>query len=171
MKKILYFVLILLFAVINFAFAADWVQIAEKVYLDESSLSEYNYRYNYDKDLILSVWEKKLNDGTQHWKDIEKILGKKLWYNNSLFVANCSKKQIAIKSSVYYDLKGNVAHSHENNYLEWHSIVPETVGEYEYMLVCSAVTQQNSNKKNEIITPDGTKIKIKYHKKLFPLNR
>ena len=34
MKKILCFVLILLFAVINFAFAADWVQIAEKVYLD-----------------------------------------------------------------------------------------------------------------------------------------
>ena len=32
--------------------------------------------------MILSVWEKKLNDGTQHWKDIEKILGKKLWYNN-----------------------------------------------------------------------------------------
>ena len=44
MKKILCFVLILLFAVINFAFAADWVQIAEKIYLDESSLSEYNYK-------------------------------------------------------------------------------------------------------------------------------
>ena len=119
-------------------FAADWVQLYEKVYVDASSLSQYNYNMNFDNDRIYSIWSKMLNDGTNAWKDMEKSTGKKIWYNKSLQVVNCTKKEFAIKSTVSYDLNENTVESYDSGILYWQSVVPETVGEEIYLFVCSS---------------------------------
>ena len=121
------------------AFAADWIQIYEKQYLDASSLAPYSYNLNFDNDRLYSIWSKNLNDGTQSWQLLEKYSGKKAWYSKTLWVVNCSKKEIAVKSTVWYDLKEDVIDSYNSNYLDWKSITPETVGEGIYTDVCRAV--------------------------------
>ena len=80
------------------------------------------------------------------------------------------KKEIAIKSTVYYDLKENVAYGNDYIALDWMSVVPETIGELKYNVVCSAVAPNVSNtitpdENNIIVTPSGQKIQVKYHKK------
>ena len=72
----------------NFVFAADWVQIDEKTYLDSSSVHQYQYSLDNRNDRIYSVWLKLLNDGTQIWKEIENDAGKKIWYSLDLDVLN-----------------------------------------------------------------------------------
>lgn len=139
MKKNLFFALFALLTITLSVFAADWVQIYEKIYLDASSLSQYNYNLNFDNDRIYSIWSKMLNDGTNTWKDMEKSTGKKIWYNKSLQVVNCTKKEFAIKSVVSYDLKENVIETSDSDILYWQSVVPETVGEGIYTFVCRAV--------------------------------
>ncbi|MBR6297689.1 MAG: hypothetical protein IKR34_00430 [Candidatus Gastranaerophilales bacterium] len=166
MKKNLFFALFTLLFTINFVMAADWIQIGEKLYLDASSWSQYDY---YGKDGFYSIWTKSLNNGDKYWKEVEGIFGKKLWYEKILYVFNCAKKEMAIKSSVYYDLKDNVVNSNENSILEWHSIVPESIGELKYMHACGAVPQsvQNTyapNDKNIIQTPTGVRIRVKSHR-------
>ena len=166
MKRNLLFVLIALLTMACSVFAAEWVQIGEKIYLDASSVSRYEYRLNFDKDILYSIWKKSLNDGKDTWKNLEKKYGKKLWYDKELLVVNCTKKELAIKSIIDYDLNENVAGSYESSYLEWQSVVPETNGELMYALVCSAASTnaQNADRKT-IQTPTNARIKIKYHKK------
>lgn len=139
MKKNLFFVLITLTTITLSVFAADWVQIYEKIYLDASSLSPYDYNLNFDKDKLYSIWNKALNDGTEIWQELEKASGKKPWYNKSLWIVNCTKKEIAIKSVVSYDIKENVIDNFDDNYLNWQNVVPETIGEGIYTNVCRAV--------------------------------
>ncbi len=170
MKKNLLFIFALM--LILPVFAADWVEIYEKMYLDDSSLSKYKDKYSssFDTDKIYSIWEKSLNDGTEYWKNAEKIQGKKLWYKKTLWVVNCTKKEIAIKSSVYYDLKENVVDSYEQIYLVWQSVVPETLGELKYSYVCGGGifnTQNNtifSKSGNYIQSTNGTRIKVRSHR-------
>lgn len=168
MKKNKLFILILTFLVtLNFAIAADWVQIAEKTYLDASSLSQFKY---FDNDVYYSIWAKNLNNGTDLWKQLEKINGKKIWYNKTLWVVNCSKKEIGTKSSVMYDINENVIYNYEPLYPDWSSIVPETMGEVIYTLVCSTNTANIQTPNNVmphpkiIQTEPGIKIKIRSHK-------
>lgn len=142
MKKNLIFVSVAILTFTCCVFAADWVQIYEKIYLDASSLSPFDYYANYNNDRIYSVWSKWLNNGTETWKKLEKESGKKIWYNKTLYVINCTKKEFAIKSSVAYDLKENVVNSYNLDYLEWLSITPETVGEIMYTNVCRATAPQ-----------------------------
>ena len=165
MKKNLFFILVAVLSMASCAFAAEWLQIGEKSYLDVSSKSPYDYRLNFDNDKLYSVWKKSLNDGTNSWKDLEKTIGKKLWYNKALYVINCTKKEIGIKSVVYYDLKDNVAANHDSLSLDWHSVVPETNGELVYALVCNASDNIQNKVNNKIIeTPTGVKIKVRSHK-------
>lgn len=165
MKKNLFFVLLAILTLICRAYAAEWVQIGEKSYLDASSMSPYDYRLNFDNDGLYSIWKKSLNDGTDMWKNLEKNLDKKLWYNQSLLIVNCTKKEIAIKSSVTYDLKDKAVSSENLNLLEWRSIVPESNGEFIYTLVCNTYDNVQSKSNNKIIkTPAGAKIKVRSHK-------
>ena len=155
---------------INSVFAADWVQIGDKIYLDASSLSEYAYDLNFDNSKIYSIWKKGLNDSTDSWKNLEKNYKKKLWYDKTLFVINCSRKELAVKSIVLYDLNENVVDNIDNSYLNWSSIVPETNGEVMYSLVCRPIVSNNiqntpPNSANGYIqTQTGAKIKIRSHK-------
>ena len=93
MKKNLFFILIVVLTIVCRTYAAEWFQIDEKGYLDVSSLASYEYNY---VDATYSIWKKSLNNGTDTWKILEKMLGKKLWYNKTLFVINCTKKEIAM---------------------------------------------------------------------------
>ncbi|MBP3821686.1 hypothetical protein J6G99_08615 [bacterium] len=162
MKKNLFFVLIAMLTMASCVFAAEWIQIGEKSYLDVSSLSPYEYNHT---DVTYSIWKKSLNDGTDTWKNLEKILGKKLWYSKVLFVINCTKKEIGIKSAIHYDLNENVADSNEFIYLNWQSVVPETNGEFMYALVCSVPDNAQRKVDKKIIeTPAGVKIKVRSHR-------
>lgn len=120
-------------------FAADWVQIAEKQYLDVSSITPYNYDLNFNNDRLYSIWQKNLNNGTENWEEIEKNIGKKIWYYKYLQVVNCSKKEIAVRSIILYDLKENAVFSNDYYPLEWQSVAPDTIGEGIYTDVCRAV--------------------------------
>lgn len=128
------------------AFASDWVQISEKDYMDLSSINEYNAIGLYADDVLYSVWIKNLNDKSEFWTNLEKMLNKKLWYSMSQHVVNCSRREIATKHSALYDTKNNSIYDKEL-YLEWGSVVPDTNGEYLYSLVCS--TNQASNQQND----------------------
>lgn len=168
MKKNLFFVFITFLAITCYVFAADWVQIAEKIYLDTSSLTQHKYDLNYDKDKLYQVWIKNLNDSTEEWKTLEELTGKKPWYKKSLLVVNCTKKEITEKSVVLYDLRENVIDYKTNSYLEWQSIPPETIGEDVYMKICRSTTTdiQNThiNKTNNLLqTSNGYKIRVRNH--------
>jgi hypothetical protein len=128
------------------AFASDWVQISEKDYMDLSSINEHNTIGLYADDVLYSVWIKNLNDKSEFWTNLEKMLNKKLWYSMSQHVVNCSRREIATKHSALYDTKNNSIYDKEL-YLEWGSVVPDTNGEYLYSLVCS--TNQASNQQND----------------------
>ncbi len=155
-------IIFLLFTMLP-AFASDWVQISEKDYMDLSSINEYNTIGLYADDVLYSVWIKNLNDKSEFWTNLEKMLNKKLWYSMSQHVVNCSRREIATKHSALYDTKNNSIYDKEL-YLEWGSVVPDTNGEYLYSLVCSA--NQASNPSNEIYdTNSNIKIKVKHRRK------
>ena len=62
--------------------------------MDADSLSPYKYDTNtYKNDALYSIWVKNLNNGKETWKNIEKGIGKKLWYSKDLLVINCTKKK------------------------------------------------------------------------------
>ena len=142
MKKNLLFVFVAILTFTCCVFAADWVQIYEKQYLDASSLTPYAYNLNFDNDRIYSIWQKRLNNGAVNWKEIEKEIGKKIWYEKSLMITNCSKKEIAVKSIILYDIKENAVFNYDYSTLDWTSVAPETVGEGIYNTVCRATAPQ-----------------------------
>ena len=139
MKKNLLLITVAIITMACCVYAADWVQISEKQYLDVSSITSYNYDLNFNNDRLYSIWQKDLNNGTENWKEIEKNIGKKLWYDKYLQIVNCSKKEIAVKSIILYDLKENAVFSNDYYPLEWQSIAPDTIGEGIYTDVCRAV--------------------------------
>jgi len=165
MKKNLLFVFAAMLTMACCVFAADWVQIAEKQYLDASSLTTYNYNLNFDNDIIYSIWQKRLNNGTENWKEVEKNIGKKLWYEKSLQIVNCSKKEIAVKSIILYDIKENAIFNYDYYPLDWQSIAPETIGESIYTDVCRTTSSWGRTDVSNIIhTPTGSKIRVRSHK-------
>lgn len=154
-------IIFLLFTMLP-AFASDWVQISEKDYMDLASIDKYNAIGLYRDDILYTAWIKSLNDKSQFWINLEKMLNKKLWYSMSQYVVNCSRKEVATKHSALYDTKDAYIYDKEL-YLKWESIVPDTNGEYLYSLVCSA--NQVSNPSNEIYdTNSKIKIKVKHRK-------
>ncbi len=97
MKRNIFLVFVMILIMSCCTLAAYWVQIDEKIYLHAFSLSPYNHHSNFDKDRLYSIWSKELNNGTEYWKNIEKKLGKKIWYDKTLNIVNCTKREIAKK--------------------------------------------------------------------------
>ena len=132
MKKFL----IVFFCTIMPASAAMWQQYAPKGWYDYTT---WNKNGN-----IATMWFKDLNPGD--WDLIEK---KKVWYRITQMQANCGNNMIQIVNATDYDLKGKVISSvnftdttyYENGryYTEsnWQYVVPDSVGEYKYKLMCS----------------------------------
>ena len=67
-----------------------------------------------------------------------KISKKKLWYYKQMAIIDCANKEVAIRTTTYYDLAEKPVDkiNYEAYYLDWQSIVPESVGETIYHYVC-----------------------------------
>lgn len=136
MKKKFLTLIFVLFSAIP-VFAADWVQLDTKLYIDNSSITKYKQLHYPDRNTY-SVWLKWLNDKTSLWTKLEKISKKKLWYYKQMAIIDCANKEVAIRTTTYYDLAEKPVDkiNYEAYYLDWQSIVPESVGETIYHYVC-----------------------------------
>lgn len=119
-------------------FAAKWKEVVPKRYIDVNSYQHLNdtlYPNRY------SIWEKYLNDSSKNFKYIEKQTGKKPWYNLTHWGADCSSKTINELDIIYYDLNGEVIYSDSNSlYSGWNSVIPDSLGEFYYKLLCRPKT-------------------------------
>ena len=156
MKK-LFFLIVFLFIGILTVYAANWVEVDIKKYADVSSIAKYNDIYG--KNNVYSIWTKDLNDGSDIFKDIEKTLGKQIWYTLTMRLFDCDNKTISAKSYVDYDLKDNVIDSYTYSYIEWRPVVPNSYGEALYQGVCAykvnSTNQSQGNKNVRIILKDA----------------
>lgn len=121
MKKIL--IVLCLISLVLPVFAANWVQYDNKGWYDADSAK-------YDGQII-SVWFKNLNPG-----DWELVNNKKIWYEMTYLQAKCGQRQLNIKHVTKYDLKGNVIKSLNFSYPDWFDVIPDTIGEEEYYIMC-----------------------------------
>lgn len=143
-------------------FAAEWKQIAEKDYIDISSVKEFNDGDTYSKKRYnrneKEFWIKQLNDKSSYFTNFEKNYNKKVWYTMSKMIVDCNNKTLATKSFLIYDTNGKVIDQYEEEYdslLKRNQIIPETKGEYWCDIVCtyfeepkikiSAVDKSNNN--------------------------
>ena len=113
-------------------FAAEWVQVGDKEYVDKESIFQFN---QYGNEHI-SFWIKSLNDKSKLFVDFEKAFKTKVWYVKSLWEINCTQKKIIIRDKVVYDLNQNVIYSFDDTFSKWNKIVPDTVGDYYYNTFC-----------------------------------
>lgn len=135
MKKIL-FVLFLLIVFISPVFAANWVEIFEKKYIDMSSL-EPDYNSN-----TIMFWVKNLRkDPNDTFPNFE---GKNVpyWYSMAQWQLDCTNKKSQIHAYAIYDLKQEVIFSTEH-LSDWGTIIPETYADGYYRLFCIAPFKDN----------------------------
>lgn len=126
--------LLILILLSNPILAANWKQVGTKAYVDYDS-------YQHMQDVLYSnryaIWEKRLNDGSENFKNIEKLKNKKSWYNLIRWGIDCNNKTVKVLDSIYYDLSGNVLDTYSSpTYAPWSSVAPSTVGEFYYDLLC-----------------------------------
>ncbi len=140
MKRILTVFFIGAICPLNTAHGAEWVEIQPKMYMDASG-------YTYDhKTNMARAWIKALNHDDYK---IENINGKKVWYYLSYYEFDCPNKRTQILSTTYYDLNGKVLTSFENPLQrigDWHSIVPDSIGELQYLYACPQPESKDSTR-------------------------
>lgn len=117
-------------------FSADWRQITEKSYVDFDSVKATSDRSGKSDDVAFIFWIKDLNDGSDYFKDMEKYYNKKIWYVLDQHIVNCTQKTIATRSSTRYDLKSQVIDTKDNRYYETHDIIPDSLGDLYYEVIC-----------------------------------
>ena len=105
-------------------FAADWLEIDHKIYLDKSSI-KHNYQTN-----EVSAWIKILNDG-----NMQNVSDKKVWFKIINTSFNCSNKTYRNNSYNVYGLKGTVLYS-DNYGSQWETIIPDSNADYWFSIVC-----------------------------------
>lgn len=139
MKKIL-ILLLLTVATVLPTFAVNWVQISDKAYIDTDSIEPYVDDFGNIKANQYCYWEKRLNDGSNYYKETEKDYNRKIWYIKSKGVIDINKKTFAPKYAVLYDLKENIIDTYrfKDSELSWTDIIPDTVG-YEVLYVVKTV--------------------------------
>lgn len=124
MKKILIVFVLMLF---SSAYAADWVEVSHKYYLDLSSF-EKHYK---NGGTFITVWAKVLNDG--HMKPVN---NKKVWYSNVKEYYDCTNRKTGGSFVAIYGLDGNLLDSYDFGGPLYSEVVPETVGETLWNYVC-----------------------------------
>lgn len=136
MKKLLVLFILTILVTLP-TFAAEWIQIHEKMYIDIDSIAQYVDDYGNEVPNQYIYWAKVLNDGGSDFKDIEKICNKKVWFVMYKNVMDINKKLIKAKASIIYDLKGNVIdfRSYSDFKTQWHDIVPDTITNDEYIII------------------------------------
>lgn len=134
MKKVLILLAILFISLP--VYATQWVEFSYKSYYDED-LWQQNGNY-------VTVWFKLLNTGDLPLKN-----NKKVWYSMEKVIADCGNYKVAFLTTAYYGLKDELLDLYDfdtNRYhsydiwlssLHWINIMPDTVGEERYNLMCS----------------------------------
>lgn len=151
MKKFLVIFSLLVLSITP-ALASNWVVISKdkKTFLDLDSITPYQGNYLYFRqNNMYSMWTKTLNNEDKEFKNAEKLTGEKIWYMKTHNLIDCSRKEIAIKSFIYYNLNEKPIHNphtYSDQLLIWDSIIPESVGEMLYNYACSPPTTNSYNK-------------------------
>lgn len=127
MKKIFLIAAALSFT--QFVFAADWVEITHKSYLDFSSIKTGEYGYIY-------AWQKILNQG-----DFTPINGKKVHFLMAYTAYDCGNDKSKNQALVVYGLDGEVIKSNDYGG-SWSYIIPETSGEAFYKIICKYASRK-----------------------------
>lgn len=124
MKKILIVFVLMLF---SSAYAADWVEVYHKYYLD---LSSFEKHYN-NGGTYITVWSKVLNDG-----DMKPRNNKKVWYSKSKEYYDCTNRKVGDSFIIYYGLDGKVLDRYDFGKPVYSEVIPDTVGETLWNYVC-----------------------------------
>jgi hypothetical protein len=124
MKKILIVFVLMLF---SSAYAANWVEVSHKYYLD---LSSYQKHYS-NSGTYVTIWSKVLNDG-----NMKPINNKKVWYYNAKEYYDCTNRKTGASFIVSYGLDGNSLGSYDFGKPLYSEVVPETVSETLWNYVC-----------------------------------
>lgn len=136
MKRILIICLLLL-GIFLPTFAKNWLEIGNKTYIDTDSIEQYVDDYGNIQRTQYTLWLKRLNDNSELFKNLEKLHSKKIHYVLSKEMIDIKTKRLASKTIVLYGIDGHVVDSFEckDLLLEWHSIIPDTVGDVEFEIV------------------------------------
>lgn len=134
MKKILTSSIITMLLSLQFlpvCFAANWVEIFEKQYLDIENVKT-NKSHN-----TIQFWVKTLR------KDPKELFDNKpYWFMINKWNIDCDNKYSRIESVNVYDLKGKNIYS--DSYIpKWNDIIPDTYADGYYRLFCLIPFEQN----------------------------
>lgn len=134
-KKLILLVLILLISALPIRANSNWVQIADKVYIDINSI-----RKEGDSEKKISFWHKWLNDKSQVFQMHENIFpDRKAWYVLKQVIIDCENKEATTKSFYVYDINNEVVFQDtipEYSW-EWMSIPPDSFLNFCYNFVCN----------------------------------
>jgi len=122
------------------AFAANWTQISNKIYLDVSGImpdAAQNGGYTF--------WTKELNDGNSDFVISEKKYSQKIWYDLVRYSVNCSSRKIKMDDILVYGLKNNLLGTESGGDSSWHTVPPESIVEDYLELVCKTAAQTQTS--------------------------
>ena len=139
MKKIIYlrilFTGIFIFTLVSVSYSAEWEHYGEvpsgSAYYDKENIKHM-------PNNIIRVWVKNVYSDTGKKESI-KNLGdrfKDVKDTLYLFQINCNEKKLSSVNVTDYDSKGSVISSDDNTTLKESIILPESVGEKLYKIVC-----------------------------------
>lgn len=135
------------------AFAANWTQISNKIYLDVSGIMP-----DTTQNGVYTFWTKELNDGNNDFVISERKYSQKIWYDLVRYSVNCSSRKIRMEDILVYGLKNNLLGTESGSNNGWHTVPPESVVEDYLELVCkTAVKPQASVKSTKTETSSGSK--------------
>lgn len=117
--------LALLCLLFSCCYAAEWVELMPKWYIDKES-----YFYN-DETFVASAWLKILNNG-----QIRDIKGQKIWYSLTKEEALCGERKTRMTKSLAYNLKSEVVLSVDAPERRYEEIIPSSVSELIYKVLC-----------------------------------
>jgi len=126
-KKIVILIGLLYLTSMNSANADDWLKIQNGWYINPKSIKKYQSRFSFNDRK--TIWVKITDPKFMKDKEANMTLV------NSLI--DCNTNKTAIETVVsYYDSRNPESETLNEYQLNWSSIVPDTVGEFLFRLVC-----------------------------------
>lgn len=134
MKKV--FIIFLLMFLSMPVFAAEWVELFEKKYIDIESI-DVNKNYK-----IVKFWTKNLRKDPK--EKFPNYMGKMVdyWFTMDYWNIDCANKKSRIVSYNVYDLNQKIIYSDDKN-LDWNNIIPETYADGYYRFFCMVDFKEN----------------------------
>lgn len=132
MKNRIFIFLLITLIFANIAFAAEWMEIYSKTYLDVSSIKNGEDGYGEYKKTYRYAWLKKLNNG-----NVKPVNNQKVWYILYYDKYDCTNRKTALQAAYDYNLKGEVIDSYISPIDSWLDVIPDTIGEIAFNAVCS----------------------------------